>query len=39
MIEGDDVGHSHALLGIFDPNAPVAAWSIRRLNWMRLVSS
>jgi len=31
LIEGDDSGHSHALLGIFDPLAPAAAYAISRL--------
>ena len=32
LIEGDDFGHSHALLGIFDPLADVASSAISRLN-------
>ena len=32
LIEGDDFGHSHALLGIFDPLADVASNAIARLN-------
>jgi len=31
LIEGDAQGHSHALLGIFDPLAPAAAQAIDRL--------
>lgn len=31
LIEGDDQGHSHALLGIFDPLAPAAAYAMSRL--------
>jgi Protein of unknown function (DUF993) len=31
LIEGDTQGFSHALLGIFDPLAPVAAFAIERL--------
>ena len=31
LIEGDDQGHSDALLGIFDPIAPAAALAITRL--------
>ncbi len=31
LIAGDDVGHSHALLGIFDPIAPVAAVALQAL--------
>ncbi|CAN7275151.1 dihydrodipicolinate synthase family protein [Rhizobium sp. LjRoot30] len=31
LIEGDDQGVSHALLGIFDPLAPAAAYAIERL--------
>ncbi len=31
MIEGDALGHSHALLGIFDPIAPAAATALRHL--------
>ncbi|RQP21774.1 dihydrodipicolinate synthase family protein [Piscinibacter terrae] len=31
LIQGDDRGHSHALLGIFDPIAPVAAQALRSL--------
>ncbi|MFD9910606.1 dihydrodipicolinate synthase family protein [Streptomyces sp. NPDC059063] len=32
LIEGDDHGHSHALLGVFDPLAPVAARAVRALD-------
>ena len=32
LIEGDDLGYSHALLGIFDPLADVASNAIARLN-------
>ncbi|MFV0384807.1 dihydrodipicolinate synthase family protein [Paracoccus sp. (in: a-proteobacteria)] len=31
LIEGDDHGFSHALLGIFDPLAPAAAYAVDRL--------
>jgi len=31
LIEGDDVGYSHALLGIFDPIAPAAARALSQL--------
>jgi hypothetical protein len=31
LIEGDAQGHSHALLGIFDPLAPAAAFALSRL--------
>ncbi|MFD1880241.1 dihydrodipicolinate synthase family protein [Paracoccus pacificus] len=31
LIEGDDQGFSHALLGIFDPLAPAAAYAVRQL--------
>ncbi|WP_420328391.1 dihydrodipicolinate synthase family protein [Mameliella sp.] len=31
LIEGDDQGYSHALLGIFDPLAPAAAHSVNLL--------
>lgn len=31
LIEGDDQGFSHALLGIFDPLAPAAAYAVNRL--------
>jgi hypothetical protein len=31
LIEGDDEGFSHALLGIFDPLAPAAAYAMERL--------
>lgn len=31
LIEGDAEGHSHALLGIFDPLAPAAAYALSRL--------
>jgi Protein of unknown function (DUF993) len=32
LIEGDEQGFSHALLGIFDPLAPVAAAAVSRLD-------
>ncbi|KQX52836.1 MULTISPECIES: dihydrodipicolinate synthase family protein [unclassified Streptomyces] len=32
LIEGDDQGFSHALLGIFDPLAPLAAEAVRTLD-------
>jgi hypothetical protein len=32
LIEGDDRGFSHALLGIFDPLGPVAAEAVRHLD-------
>jgi len=32
LIAGDDVGHSEALLGIFDPIAPVAGAALARLD-------
>ncbi|MDN3293815.1 dihydrodipicolinate synthase family protein [Streptomyces ficellus] len=32
LIAGDDQGFSHALLGIFDPLAPLAAEAVRRLD-------
>ncbi|MDJ0340050.1 dihydrodipicolinate synthase family protein [Streptomyces sp. H10-C2] len=32
LIEGDEQGFSHALLGIFDPLAPVAAGAVRTLD-------
>ncbi|MBO9479149.1 dihydrodipicolinate synthase family protein [Shimia sp. R11_0] len=32
LIEGDDQGHSHALLGIFDPLAPAAAYAVSKLS-------
>ena len=32
LIRGDDVGHSHALLGIFDCIAPAAALALRALD-------
>jgi len=32
LIEGDDVGFSHALLGIFDPLAPAAAYAVSKLS-------
>ena len=32
LIAGDEQGHSEALLGIFDPIAPVAAAALRRLD-------
>lgn len=31
LIEGDAQGYSHALLGIFDPLAPAAAYAVKRL--------
>ena len=31
LIEGDEQGYSHALLGIFDPLAPAAAYAVSRL--------
>ncbi|QEU09190.1 dihydrodipicolinate synthase family protein [Paracoccus yeei] len=31
LIEGDEQGFSHALLGIFDPLAPAAAFAVNRL--------
>ncbi|MGV8987203.1 MAG: dihydrodipicolinate synthase family protein [Cypionkella sp.] len=31
LIEGDTQGHSHALLGIFDPLAPAAAYAVTKL--------
>ncbi len=31
LIEGDEAGFSHALLGIFDPLAPAAAYAVERL--------
>ena len=31
LIEGDDQGFSHALLGIFDPLAPAAAYAVNKL--------
>lgn len=31
LIAGDDLGYSHALLGIFDPLAPAAAFAMSRL--------
>lgn len=31
LIAGDDIGHSHGLLGIFDPIAPVAAAALDEL--------
>ena len=31
LIEGDDQGYSHALLGIFDPLAPAAAFAVNKL--------
>jgi hypothetical protein len=31
LIAGDDQGHSHALLGIFDPLAPAAARAVHHL--------
>ncbi|WP_413818743.1 dihydrodipicolinate synthase family protein [Shinella sp.] len=31
LIEGDEEGFSHALLGIFDPLAPAAAYAVERL--------
>ncbi len=32
LIEGDDEGFSHALLGIFDPLAPAAAYAVSKLS-------
>lgn len=32
LIEGDSEGFSHALLGIFDPLAPAAAYAVERLD-------
>lgn len=32
LIEGDDQGFSHALLGIFDPLAPAAAYAVSKLS-------
>ncbi|MFG3258125.1 dihydrodipicolinate synthase family protein [Streptomyces sp. NPDC048172] len=32
LIEGDEKGFSHALLGVFDPLAPLAADAVRRLD-------
>ncbi|KQV12444.1 hypothetical protein ASE03_30595 [Kitasatospora sp. Root187] len=32
LIRGDELGYSHALLGIFDPIAPVAAAALRALD-------
>ncbi len=32
LIEGDEAGFSHALLGIFDPLAPAAAYAVSRLS-------
>jgi hypothetical protein len=32
MIAGDEIGHSHALLGIFDPIAPAAALALQHLD-------
>lgn len=32
LIEGDDQGFSHALLGIFDPLAPAAAYAVSELD-------
>jgi len=32
LIEGDGEGYSHALLGIFDPLAPAAAYAVSRLS-------
>lgn len=31
LIQGDDQGYSHALLGIFDPLAPIAAFAVDKL--------
>lgn len=31
LIEGDEQGYSHALLGIFDPLAPAAAYAVTKL--------
>jgi len=32
LIEGDELGYSHALLGIFDPLAPAAAYAVSKLS-------
>jgi hypothetical protein len=32
LIRGDELGHSHALLGVFDPIAPVAAAALHALD-------
>lgn len=32
LIQGDEQGHSHALLGIFDPLAPAAAFAVSKLS-------
>lgn len=32
LIEGDEQGYSHALLGIFDPLAPAAAFAVSKLS-------
>ena len=32
LIEGDEIGFSHALLGIFDPLAPAAAFAVSQLS-------
>lgn len=32
LIEGDEQGYSHALLGIFDPLAPAAAYAVSKLS-------
>ncbi|MFD7918330.1 dihydrodipicolinate synthase family protein [Streptomyces sp. NPDC059740] len=32
LIAGDEAGFSHALLGVFDPLAPIAARAVRRLD-------
>ena len=32
LIEGDEAGFSHALLGIFDPLAPAAAYAVSKLS-------
>ncbi len=32
LVEGDDAGHSDALLGVLDPLAPLAAHALRRLD-------
>jgi len=31
LIEGDEQGYSHALLGVFDPLAPLAAYAVSKL--------
>jgi hypothetical protein len=32
LVAGDELGHSDALLGVFDPLAPLAAEAVRRLD-------